>query len=67
MGEITGGGANPAHLKPLNEQGLGIAIPDEEAINPHTKTNWEGQGVSPRHQIKEDQALNKAYELIKTV
>ena len=64
IGEISGGGANPCHLKPLNNEGLHIAIPDEEAINPHTKTNWEGQGVSPTHKIPADQALNKANELI---
>jgi len=65
IGETTGGGANPCHLKPLNNEGLHIAIPDEEALNPHTKTNWEGQGVSPNHKVAADQALATANELIK--
>lgn len=65
IGETTGGGANPCHLKPLNNNGLYIAIPDEEAINPHTKTNWEGHGVSPTHKVAAEDALTKANELIK--
>ncbi len=67
IGETTGGGANPAHLKPLNNEGIYIAIPDEEAINPYTKTNWEGSGISPTHPVSADQALNKANELIKII
>jgi len=41
IGETTGGGANPGGMYAVNEA-LAIFIPTGRAINPVTKTNWEG-------------------------
>lgn len=59
IGETTGGGANPGGVIPVNEE-FEIFIPDEKAINPVTKTNWEGVGVTPDIEIKSELALKKA-------
>lgn len=62
IGETTGGGANPGGMYPVNEA-LGIFIPTGRAINPVTKTNWEGVGVEPDIATKADDALEKALPL----
>jgi retinol-binding protein 3 len=36
-------------------------IPVGRAINPITKTNWEGVGVRPDVPVRENQALDTAY------
>jgi Peptidase family S41/N-terminal domain of Peptidase_S41 in eukaryotic IRBP len=64
IGQTTGGGANPGGFFPINEQ-LRVFIPTGKAINPITKTNWEGIGVKPDLIIEEDWALEKALELAK--
>ena len=46
IGAVTGGGANPGGTRPLNPR-FGIFIPGGRAVNPITKTNWEGTGVTP--------------------
>lgn len=46
VGETTGGGANPGEMVPLAEN-FNAFIPGGRAINPVTKTNWEGVGVEP--------------------
>ncbi|HEX8533824.1 MAG TPA: S41 family peptidase [Allosphingosinicella sp.] len=46
VGQQTAGGANPGGSVPLNSH-FAIFIPVGRAINPLTKTNWEGVGVSP--------------------
>jgi hypothetical protein len=38
-------------------------IPYGRAINPVTKTNWEGVGVKPDTMVKANRALQKAHEL----
>jgi hypothetical protein len=38
-------------------------VPTGRAINPITKTNWEGTGVKPDVAVSADQALEKAHEL----
>jgi hypothetical protein len=58
IGQVTGGGANPGWVFPIGDD-LGVFIPTGRAINPITKTNWEGIGVIP--DIKTDAA--KAFEL----
>lgn len=53
IGETTGGGANPGGTFRINKD-LRIFVPTGTAINPITKTNWEGVGVIP--DIKTDSA-----------
>jgi hypothetical protein len=62
IGETTGGGANPGSMFPVNAA-LGIFIPTGRAINPVTKTNWEGVGVEPDIPTKADDALERALPL----
>jgi CubicO group peptidase (beta-lactamase class C family) len=46
VGETTGGGANPGGFVRLAAH-FGMFVPGGRAINPITKTNWEGTGVPP--------------------
>lgn len=62
VGETTGGGAHPTRPYVVNDYLL-LNIPFERAINPFTKTNWEGTGVAPDVAIAADKALVKAQEL----
>jgi C-terminal processing protease CtpA/Prc len=62
IGETTGGGANPGGVFRVNEQ-LSIFIPTGRAINPITKTNWEGTGVKPDVTVAADKALEQAIAL----
>ncbi|AHM62504.1 interphotoreceptor retinoid-binding protein [Flammeovirgaceae bacterium 311] len=62
VGETTGGGAHPTRPYVINDY-LVLNIPFERAINPFTKTNWEGTGVTPDVAIEADKALLKAREL----
>lgn len=56
VGETTGGGAHPGGGFRLNEH-FGMFVPTGRAINPITKTNWEGTGVTPDVSVPADQAL----------
>ncbi|WP_444918999.1 hypothetical protein [Microbulbifer sp. JMSA003] len=40
-----------------------IAIPIAKAVNPITKTNWEGTGVKPDIETSREKALSTAYRL----
>jgi C-terminal processing protease CtpA/Prc len=62
VGETTGGGAHPGGATPINEHFL-MFVPRGRAINPITKTNWEGIGVQPDVAVGAEQALDKAHEL----
>ncbi|MFN3648660.1 MAG: S41 family peptidase [Armatimonadota bacterium] len=62
VGETTGGGAHPGGMVRVNEH-FGVFVPSGRAINPITKTNWEGTGVTPHVEVPADQALEKAHEL----
>ena len=62
IGETTGGGANPGGMYAVNEA-LAIFIPTGRAINPVTKTNWEGVGVEPDIPTRPDDALERALPL----
>ena len=64
VGETTGGGANPGGTLRINAQ-LGVFVPTGAAINPITKTNWEGVGVVPEVKVPKEEALDKAIELAK--
>lgn len=60
VGETTGGGANPGGMERLSDH-FGAFIPSGRAINPITKTNWEGTGVSADMAVAADKALDAAY------
>jgi len=59
VGETTGGGAHPGSTHPIGDV-LAVFIPDGRAINPITKTNWEGVGVEPHVAVPAAQALDVA-------
>jgi len=40
-----------------------LFVPTGRAINPITKTNWEGVGVKPDVAVEADSALEGAYRL----
>ena len=60
VGETTGGGAHPGGLSRLATH-FGAFIPTGRAINPITKTNWEGTGVEPDVKVPAEQALKVAH------
>jgi C-terminal processing protease CtpA/Prc len=60
IGETTGGGAHPGGMVRLSDH-FGVFIPVGRAINPISKTNWEGTGVEPDIKVPKDQALKVAY------
>jgi C-terminal processing protease CtpA/Prc len=62
VGETTGGGANPGDRVPLGH-GFNAFIPTGRAINPITKTNWEGIGVKPDVATTAANALKEAHIL----
>jgi C-terminal processing protease CtpA/Prc len=62
VGETTGGGANPGGPVPIDDHFL-VFIPTGRAINPITKTNWEGVGVTPDVPVSAEKALEMAREL----
>jgi len=62
VGESTWGGANPGHTVRLNDH-FGVFVPVGRAINPITKTNWEGTGVTPDIKVASGDALKTAQVL----
>ena len=64
VGETTAGGAHivGGGARSIREHFL-IIVPNGRAINPITKTNWEGTGVKPDVAVSADEALGKAHEL----
>jgi C-terminal processing protease CtpA/Prc len=59
VGETTGGGAHPGGSQIVNDYFL-VWVPTGRAVNPITKTNWEGTGVTPDIAVDKDKALEKA-------
>ena len=62
VGEVTGGGAHPTDGTRLDDHFV-IAVPFARAVNPITKTDWEGKGIQPDVKVPADQALDKAKQL----
>lgn len=62
VGETTGGGAHPGGNVPIGA-GLTLFVPSGRAINPVTKTDWEGTGVEPDVKVSADLALATAQKL----
>ena len=63
VGETTGGGAHPVSPHRL-DHGFTIGVPFARAINPITKTNWEGTGVAPDVSVPSADALETARRMI---
>ncbi|MBI3408550.1 MAG: S41 family peptidase [Planctomycetes bacterium] len=61
VGETTGGGAHPGGMFPVGDH-FGVFVPTGRAINPITKTNWEGVGVIPDIVTTADKALDAAHQ-----
>ena len=61
VGETTGGGAHPGGGFRINDH-FRMFVPTGRAINPITKTNWEGTGVKPDVAVPASQALEAAHE-----
>ena len=59
VGETTGGGAHPGGPRRVNDH-FEVWVPTGRAINPITKTNWEGTGVRPDVPVAASQALQTA-------
>ena len=59
IGETTWGGAHPIRVMRLGDH-FQVFMPRGQAINPITKTNWEGVGVKPDIAVPQEDALNVA-------
>jgi C-terminal processing protease CtpA/Prc len=59
IGETTGGGAHPGGVERVHQH-FSVFIPSGRAINPITKTNWEGTGVKPDVEAPAGEALKTA-------
>lgn len=56
VGETSGGGAHPGMMIRFLKD-YEMFVPMGRAINPITKSNWEGSGVKPDVEVPADQAL----------
>jgi hypothetical protein len=63
VGETTGGGAHPVSGHKIDDHFM-IGVPFARAINPYSKTNWEGTGVEPDVKVPASEALTTALRLI---
>jgi retinol-binding protein 3 len=59
VGETTWGGANPGDVMRLGDH-FQVFMPKGHAINPITKTSWEGVGVKPDIAVPQEDALKTA-------
>jgi len=62
IGETTGGGAHPVSGHRIDDHFM-IGVPFARAINPISKTNWEGTGVEPDVKVPAPDALATAQKL----
>ena len=62
IGETTGGGAHPVSGHRIDAHFM-IGVPFARAINPISKTNWEGTGVEPDVKVPAADALASAQKL----
>jgi hypothetical protein len=62
IGETTGGGAHPVSGHRIDDH-FGIGVPFARAINPISKTNWEGTGVEPDVKVPAGDALETAKKM----
>jgi retinol-binding protein 3 len=62
IGETTGGGAHPTDAMIIQTDYV-LRVPIARAINPVSKTNWEGTGVAPDIQVPAGEAFDRAYSM----
>jgi retinol-binding protein 3 len=62
VGETTGGGAHPTDAKIVQNDFI-LRVPFARAVNPYSKTNWEGTGVAPDVQVPAAEAFDRAYQM----
>ena len=62
IGETTGGGAHPTTSTVVQTDYV-LFVPNARAINPITKTNWEGAGVTPDISVPAAEAFDRAYAM----
>ena len=62
IGETTGGGAHPTTTAIVQRDFI-LRVPFARAINPVSKTNWEGTGVTPDIAVPAAEAFDRAYAL----
>lgn len=62
IGETTGGGAHPVSGHRIDDHFM-IGVPFAKAVNPISKTNWEGTGVEPDVKVPAEQALDIAKQM----
>jgi retinol-binding protein 3 len=63
IGETTGGGAHPVSGHKIDDHFM-IGVPFARAINPYSKTNWEGTGVTPDVKVPAADAMAVALRMI---
>ena len=63
IGETTGGGAHPVSGHRIDDHFI-IGVPFARAINPYSKTNWEGTGVTPDVRVPAAEAMDVALKMI---
>jgi hypothetical protein len=64
IGETTGGGAHPVRGRRIDDHFM-IGVPFARAVNPITRTNWEGVGVEPDVKVPASEALAAAQKLLR--
>ena len=62
IGETTGGGAHPVSGHRIDDHFM-IGVPFARAVNPISKTNWEGTGVEPDVKAPGGEALDVAKKM----
>ena len=62
VGETTGGGAHLVSGHRLDDHFM-IGVPVAKAVNPISKTNWEGSGVEPDVKVPAEKALDVAEKM----
>ncbi len=60
VGAVTGGGAHPGGMFRVHDHFM-VFVSTGRAVNPVTKTNWEGVGVKPDIAVKPGEALRVAH------
>jgi hypothetical protein len=62
VGETTRGGAHAGVFHRIDDH-FGMGVPEENAINPFAKADWEGVGVEPDVKVNAADALETAVKL----